>query len=130
MKDPRNVMDKGREEAMGQFRRITTLDDLPGNKILIQYLKEAARLNDEGVKLPARPSSIGKKELVIPPWFLSALSKNKKALATFEGFPPSHKREYLEWITEAKREETRYKRITTTIQWLTEGKARNWKYEK
>ena len=69
-----------------------------------------------------------KKRLVVPGYFLEALSRNKKAQATFDNFSDSHKKEYVNWITEAKREETRRKRIKTALQWLSQGKARNWKY--
>ena len=116
------------EEAMGQFGRITSLADLPGDKILMGYIKKAAELNDIGVKKPAPLKPKGKKELVVPDYFLAALKKSKKALATFQAFNYSHKKEYVEWITEAKREETRAQRLKTALEWLAQGKARNWKY--
>jgi len=114
-------------EAMGQFGRITGIADLPGDKVLLGYIKEATRLNDEGITLP-RPKSKVKKDLVVPEYFTAALKKNKKAFATFENFSPSHKREYVEWITEAKTEETRLKRMDTALEWIAKGKSRNWKY--
>jgi uncharacterized protein YdeI (YjbR/CyaY-like superfamily) len=117
-----------RDDAMGQFGRITSLADLPGDKILTGYLKKAVALNDAGIK-KLRPKLEAKKKLVVPVYFLAVLRKNKKALATFENFSPSCKREYMEWITEAKREETRVKRLQTAIQWLAAGKSRNWKYQ-
>jgi uncharacterized protein YdeI (YjbR/CyaY-like superfamily) len=113
-------------EAMGQFGRITTLADLPSDKELANYIRKAARLNETGVKTP-RQSAV-KKKLVVPEYFHAALKKNKKALAAFEGFSHSHKKEYVEWITEAKREETRQARMKTALEWLAQGKARNWKY--
>ena len=116
------------EEAMGQFGRITSLADLPGDKILMGYIKKAAELNDIGVKKPAPPKPKGKKDLVVPDYFLAALKKSKKALATFQAFNYSHKKEYVEWITEAKREETRAQRLETALAWLAEGKSRHWKY--
>ena len=76
------------------------------------------------VRPPAR-----KRALTIPPDLSAALKKNKRALAAFEKFPPSHKREYVDWITEAKREETRTKRLAQALEWMAEGKSRNWKYE-
>jgi uncharacterized protein YdeI (YjbR/CyaY-like superfamily) len=117
-------------EAMGQFGRITSLKDLPAKRVLLGYVKQAVQLNDAGVKSPTRskPKS-EKKELVIPPYFTAALKKSKKALATFDGFSYSHRKEYVEWVTEAKTEETRARRLQTTVEWLAEGKARNWKYE-
>ena len=121
---------KNSDDAMGHSGRITALSDLPNDKILIGYIKEAVRLSEEGIKLPARPKSRERKELVVPDDFAAALRKNKKALATFDEFSYSHKKEYLDWILEAKREETRRQRMATAIQWLAEGKSRNWKYSK
>ena len=116
------------EQAMGNFGRVTSREDFPSDKALLQQIKEAARLNSDGVKAPkSKPKA--KKPLKIPPYFLVALRKNKPALATFDNFSPSHKREYIEWITEAKTEETRQRRISTALEWLTEGKSRNWKYK-
>ena len=85
-------------------------------------------LNDAGVKKPAAPRPKVKKVLAVPDYFTAALKKNKKASATFEGFSYSHKKEYVEWITEAKQEATRARRLQTTLEWLAEGKSRNWKY--
>jgi uncharacterized protein YdeI (YjbR/CyaY-like superfamily) len=115
-------------EGMGQFGRITSLTDLPGDKKMLGYIKEAKRLNDEGIQKPSKPKPKGPKELSIPPELTVALKKNKKAAATFEGFSYSHKKEYVEWISEAKREETKAQRLATTLAWLAEGKPRNWKY--
>ena len=101
---------------------------MPGDKILAGYIKQAIELNEAGVKTPRRqPKPKGK--LAVPDYFLAALAKNKKALVTFQNFSPSCRREYVEWITEAKREETRAKRIQTAIEWITKGKSRNWKYQ-
>jgi uncharacterized protein YdeI (YjbR/CyaY-like superfamily) len=119
------------EEAMGQFGRITALSDLPSKKVLTGYVREAMRLNDEGVKSPTRSAPRAKKgEVVVPDDLASALKRNKKAQATFEGFSPSHRREYVEWIAEAKSEETRKRRLETAVEWMAEGKSRNWKYAK
>ena len=112
---------------MGQFGRITALSDLPADKVLLGYIKKAVELNAAGIKKEAaKPKP--KKKLVVPGYFTAALSKNAKARSAFENFSPSHQREYVEWITEAKRDETRANRIATTIQWLKQGKSRNWKY--
>jgi len=120
----------GDAEAMGHFGRITALSDLPSEAKLLGYIREAVRLNDEGIKRHATARRTKRKELVVPDYLMSALKKNKKARATFENFSPSHRREYIEWLTEAKREETRQQRLQTTIKWLAQGKSRNWKYEK
>lgn len=117
-------------DAMGQFGRITAISDLPKKDVLIGYIKKAVRLNDAGTRLPSKPRSKEKKELVVPDYVMAALKKNKKALTTFENFSYSYKKEYVEWITEAKGEETRNKRLTTAIAWMAEGKPRHWKYIK
>ena len=97
-----------------RLRRLTSVSDLPGDKILTGYIKKAIELNEAGIKIP-RPKPKTKKAVVVPDYFLAALKQNKKALAAFEDFRPSHKREYVQWITEAKREETRAKRLKTAI---------------
>jgi Uncharacterized protein conserved in bacteria len=109
--------------------RITNVGELPSDKVLLDYIKKAARLNAEGIKVP-KPKSSPKKDLVVPADLISALKTNKKALSTFEDFSYSHKKEYVEWITEAKRKETRTQRLATAVAWMAEGKARNWKYER
>lgn len=116
--------------AMGQFGRITVLADLPSDKELSKIIKQAMKLHDAGAKAPSRVKPAAeKKELEVPPAFLAAVKKNKAALATFEAFPPSKKKEYVEWYTEAKTEATREKRLAQTIEWMAEGKSRNWKYQ-
>ena len=114
-------------DAMGQFGRIASRSDLPKDSVLVGYVREAARLNEEGVKAPRKPRE-PKKPVETPADLASALKKNAKARATYEAFSPSHKREYVEWITEAKSEETRRKRLDTAIEWMSEGKSRMWKY--
>ena len=116
-------------EAMGNFGRITALSDLPKDKIMIGLVKKAARSNENGEKRPLAPRK-PKKDLPMPAGLLKELKKSSRARATFENFSPSHKRDYVEWITEAKTEETRTRRLRTAIEWLTEGKPRNWKYMK
>jgi uncharacterized protein YdeI (YjbR/CyaY-like superfamily) len=117
---------KAKEAAMGQFGRITSLKDLPSEKVLVAHVRKATALNEKGVKGPTRAKP--KKSLTIPDYFTAALKKNAKARKTFEAFSPSNKREYVEWVSEAKREETRQERLKTSIKWLAEGKPRNWKY--
>jgi len=117
---------KDKDCAMGQFGRITSLEDLPDDELLAGYIQKAAELNDAGIKAPARAKP--KKELVVPDYFLAAIKKNKAALATFQKFSPSCKREYVEWITEAKREETRAKRLKAAVKWMAQGKPHHWKY--
>ncbi len=126
-----DAKDNKSDEAMGQFGRIASVKDLPSKKAIGGYLKKAMELIDSGAKRSyAEKPKPEKKELVIPDYFTAALKKNKKAQAAFEAFSYSNRKEYLEWITEAKTEETRHRRIATTLEWLAEGKSRNWKYEK
>jgi len=116
------------DEAMGQMGRITSVSDLPSKRELTRLVKAAVALNDEGVKVVKRVAP--KAALDVPDELALALKKNAKARATFESFSPSQRREYLEWIAEAKREATRAGRIAQAIEWMAEGKARNWKYAK
>jgi uncharacterized protein YdeI (YjbR/CyaY-like superfamily) len=115
-------------EAMGHLGRLTKLADLPPAKVLAGYIKKAVALNDDGVTVVRRVKRAAPKALRVPADLAAALNKSPKADATFSGFSPSHKREYIEWITEARSAATRERRVKTTIEWLTEGKARNWKY--
>jgi uncharacterized protein YdeI (YjbR/CyaY-like superfamily) len=123
------VGDAADDAAMGQFGSLRSLKDLPSRKVLAGYIKKAMKLNEEGTKLPSPPRRAAKKPLVEPDDFLARLKANRKAKAAYEAFSPSHRREYVEWITEAKREETRERRLAQAIEWLAEGKSRNWKYE-
>jgi uncharacterized protein YdeI (YjbR/CyaY-like superfamily) len=109
------------------FARVTSVSDLPSKRILTGYVKKAMELNEKGVTAPKRPSK-PKKPLTVPDYLTTALKKNKRALAAFDNFPPSHQREYVEWITDAKTEETRQRRLTQALEWMAEGKPRNWKY--
>ncbi|HVE65731.1 MAG TPA: YdeI/OmpD-associated family protein [Thermoanaerobaculia bacterium] len=118
----------GTGEAMGQFGRITKVGDLPKDKVLLGYVKKAVKLNDEGVKVPRAVKP--QKEIPMPADLAGALKKNAKARAAFEGFPPSHKREYLAWITGAKADETRARRLGTAIEWMSEGKSLHWRYQR
>jgi uncharacterized protein YdeI (YjbR/CyaY-like superfamily) len=125
------IMDsKGKraDEAWGDYGRVTSIDDLPSRRTLISYLKKAAKLNEDGVKVPKAKKVVKARPVVVPEDLTKLLKKNKKARDTFEAFSPSHKREYTEWITEAKRPETREKRLAATIEQLAQGKPRQWKY--
>ena len=119
---------KGAEEAMGQFGRIRSLADLPSQQVLVRLVKKAAALNEQGIKLPAKPRPKGNRQLKVPSDFMSALRKNQPALATFKGFSYSNQKEYVEWVGEAKTETTRARRLETALEWMAECKARNWKY--
>jgi uncharacterized protein YdeI (YjbR/CyaY-like superfamily) len=124
------VADKGQSlEAAGSFGRITRVSDLPSKKVLAGYVKQAMKLNEEGTSVP-RATKAPKKPVSTPTDLSAALAKNRKAAATYEKFSPSHRRDYVEWITEARTEETRKRRLAQAVEWMAEGKGRNWKYEK
>jgi uncharacterized protein YdeI (YjbR/CyaY-like superfamily) len=128
LKDPKGILE-ARHDAMGSLGRITSVKDLPGDKVIIDFIKQAKKLNDEDVKLPSRQKKPAK-VVAMPNFFKVALSQNKKASVHFEKFPPGQKKEYIVWLTEAKTEETREKRLETAMEWISEGKIRNWKYLK
>jgi len=116
--------------AAGQFGRIESLDDLPNDKTLTKIIKFAKKLNDDEVKAPPMRKPGPRPALKAPADLLAALAKNKKATATFDNFPPGQRREYIRWVIEAKQAETRASRIKTAVEWMAEGKVRNWKYLK
>lgn len=118
------------DSAMGQFGRITNVSDLPDDETLLGYFREAKRLNDENIKLPQKPKESAPKELVVPECLVEALKENPLAAETWDKFAYSHRKEYVNWINEAKTEATRDKRLATTIEWLAEGKTQMWKYSK
>jgi uncharacterized protein YdeI (YjbR/CyaY-like superfamily) len=118
-------------ENMGQFGRITSLGDLPDEKTLIGYVRKAVEIKDAGVKKPTERKPRGKlSPLKVPDDLAAALQKNKKARQTFDKFSYSHRKEYVEWINGAKREETRQRRLATALAQLAEGKTQNWRYER
>ncbi len=109
--------------------RLTNESQLPSDEVLLDYIREAVRLNESGPP-PRKRSKEARPEIAPPDDFVAALRRNRKALATFESFPPSRRSEYVEWVEEAKKEETRRSRIDTAVEWMAEGKPRNWKYMK
>ena len=129
MKDA-DQLKENNANAMGHSGKIKNLKDLPPDEIIIDRIKEAMKLNEEGIKLPERKKSDKKPEIIVPFSLKKELVKYKKASDTFNNFSPFNKRDYIEWIEEAKTEDTKKKRILKTIELLTEGKKRNWKYEK
>ena len=119
--------ESGQASAMGQFGRLTSLDDLPPRATLLEITRKAMKLIDEGVK-PVRDKT-SKAPFTVPQDMNAALDASSAARATFDGFPPSAQRDYVDWIVGAKRDETRTKRLNQAVEWLAEGKRRNWKYE-
>lgn len=134
------VVPDGKEEGMGQFGKLTAVEQLPSKRVLTGYVKKALELNAAGVPAPhvvarrakagATPKAKAAKSDDVPPALLAAIAKNREAAATWKGFAPSHKREYAEWVADAKRDETRDRRIAQAVEWIAEGRQRNWKYQK
>ena len=116
-----------REKGSMGFSRLTKVSDLPSKKVLAGYVKKAMALNEQGVRMP-RTKKAPKPPAKAPADLLAALKKNAKAKAAYDAFSPSAKREYVEWIVDAKGEDTRARRVATAVEWMAEGKQRNWKY--
>jgi hypothetical protein len=117
-------------EGMGRFGKIASIGDLPPAAAFAKLAKKAQQLVDDGVKGPPRPKPPANRTVEVPKDLAAKLARNAKARVTFEGFPYSSRKEYVEWIAGAKREETRAQRIATTVEYLAEGKRLHWKYEK
>ena len=118
----------GKDAAMGQFGRITKLADLPKDAALKALIRKAAALNSSGVKAPKVIRPKVKPPPEAPDDLVAALKRQRGALAKFEAMSSSHQREYIEWLVEAKRPETRAKRLATAVEWIGEGKSKEWKY--
>lgn len=116
--------------AAGQFGKIASIGDLPSDRELAKIIKIAKKLNDDEVKAPPMRKPGPRPALTAPKDLVAALAKNKKARATFDNFPPGQRREYIAWVIEAKQAATRAKRLETAVEWMAEGKVRNWKYVK
>jgi uncharacterized protein YdeI (YjbR/CyaY-like superfamily) len=129
MQDEHNFF-KDKTNAMGQLGKIQSLNDLPEDEILISYIQEAIKLNEDNIKLPAKPKTAEKVPLIIPQYFIDVLQKDPKAMAIFQNFSPSNKKDYVLWLEEAKTEATRLKRLDTALEWIADGKPRMWKYLK
>jgi len=118
---------------MGSLGRVTSVKDLPADKAMLGYIRQAAKFIDAGlgdnrITVARRVVKAPKTAVETPAEFAAALKKNKAAGKVFGAFSPSCKREYVEWIVDAKREETRERRIAQAVEWIAEGKQRNWKY--
>ncbi len=128
MSDPENLFE-GKAKASPFSIKWTSVKEMPSDKVLVAYIKEAVKLNEDGVKA-VKKKAAKKPAAKVPPELMAALKKNKQAQKTFDAFSPSARREYCEWVSDAKREATRDKRIVQAIEWMAEGKPRNWKYMK
>lgn len=129
MSDPEGILEKAGNTQMAVMKA-ARVSDLPKDAVLIRYIQEAVDLNARGVKIPRAQPRSGERALEVPDYFLTALRANQEALETFESFSFSNRRDYVEWVSEAKREATRDKRLATAIEWMAEGKPRNWRYMK
>ena len=126
----KDILPGGGLSAAGQFGKIASLQDLPAPRELTRIIRFAKQLNDDEVKAPPMRKSGPRPALKAPPDLLAALAKNKKAKATFDNFPPGQRREYISWVIEARQQATRATRIKTAVEWMAEGRIRNWKYVK
>jgi uncharacterized protein YdeI (YjbR/CyaY-like superfamily) len=124
-----DVLPRGDHRAFGKFGRLESIDDVPPKAALVEIVRIARKLNDDGVKVP-RTAKTAKPPVKTPADLTAALQKSPRALAAFKAFSPSHKREYVEWITEAKAARTRARRVAQAVEWMAEGKSRNWKYQR
>jgi uncharacterized protein YdeI (YjbR/CyaY-like superfamily) len=123
------LMDVNGKTGMGNFGKLKSLNDLPADEILILYIREAMQLNEQGVKLiKAKPAS--PLHIAVPEDLAKAIAQNAKVRTVFDSFSPGKKKEYILWISESKTEATRQKRLDQALEWIAEGKSRNWKYEK
>jgi uncharacterized protein YdeI (YjbR/CyaY-like superfamily) len=129
LNDPDRLLQGSDEEAAaGSFGRIVTLADLPSDKALMDFVQQMIKINESGIKEPKKPSA-PKAELPMPADFDNLLKGNLATMDNFEKFSPSKKREYLEWFEDAKSDATREKRMQQALEWIAEGKSRNWKYQ-
>jgi uncharacterized protein YdeI (YjbR/CyaY-like superfamily) len=129
MEDPEGILTVGEGgSAMGGVK-VTDVSQLPPDKVLVAYVREAVRLNEEGIRQEPRTKR-APAEIEVPDDLQRALKKEPRAAATFKAFSPSNKREYIEWIADAKQDATRQKRLAQAVEWMAEGKTRNWKYQK
>jgi uncharacterized protein YdeI (YjbR/CyaY-like superfamily) len=130
MDDTDHLFTLPEKDGMGHLGKIYNLKDLPRDAVLKKYIKAAMKLNEDGVKLPPRTkvTEREKKELEVPAYFIAELKKYKTAQKIFDAFSYSHKKEYIEWFEEAKTDATRSRRMAQAIEWIGEGKSRNWKY--
>ena len=127
--DPDHLLNPGEDAAAGSFGRVYALSDLPSDEALSEFILQAMKINESGKKEPAvKKAPAEKKELVIPEYFIELLNEHPRAKEIFEKFSYSHKKEYVEWIVDAKTDITREKRLTQAMEMMAEGQSRMWKY--
>ena len=128
LRDIREKANKSGEKGMGQFGRIRNVKDLPSDSVLIRWINEAAKLNEKGKSTVSKKTVVKKKAVKVPVFFTKSINSTKLTAANFKKLSPSQQNEYVEWVSEAKTEVTREKRMLLTIEWVKEGKPQNWKY--
>ena len=129
LNDELNIF-KAHGSAMGSLGKIKSFKDLPADEVLIAYIQQAIKLNEDHIKLPQKPKLLGQQEIEVPVYFIEALQDNPRAMAVFQNFSPSSKKDYILWLQEAKTETTKQKRLATAMEWIGDGKTRMWKYKK
>jgi hypothetical protein len=130
LNDPKKVLSLA-DQAAGSFGRLSSIDDLPPKEVLVEFILQAVALNEDNKVKPtlAKKAPAERGELIIPDYFIKFLEAHPEAWLNLNQFSYSQKKEYIDWITEAKTEATRLKRMETAAEWLTEGKSRHWKYK-
>jgi uncharacterized protein YdeI (YjbR/CyaY-like superfamily) len=127
LQDPEGKMEMGKS-AMGDWGKITTISDLPSKEVLASFIQQAMILNEQGIKVHKKPTPSKEKSFDTPDYFIKALESEPLSMENFQRFSLSHKNEYIQWLEEAKTEETRSRRMAQAIEWIAQGKSRNWKY--
>jgi uncharacterized protein YdeI (YjbR/CyaY-like superfamily) len=131
MTDPEGILQFGPDrDGMGSLGKLTDKKQLPSDKIIIAYTKEAMALIDAGVKMDRGNKEGGPTAMEVPSYFSKALKANAEANKHFKSFSIGKKNEYIQWLEESKTDATRAKRLDTAIEWISEGKSRLWKYQK
>lgn len=131
LSDPEGILETRERTAMGHLGRITSVKDLPSRRTMKRYIREAMSLIDKGTRLEKKVAKApAGKSVEVPPYLREALKKDPAALSAFNKFSHSKKKDYVEWLTEARTQGTRDKRLAMALTWIAEGKSRHWKYER
>jgi hypothetical protein len=122
------LVERAGSKALERLGRLTDASQLPPRATLVRFVRLAAQLNEEGARAPRARRAKPRPPPKVPADLARALARNARAKSYFATLSPSHRREYIEWLTEARQAQTRERRLQTTLQWLSEGKPRHWKY--
>ncbi len=129
MEDPDNILQISEKAGMGNLGKITNIAELPSDSVLKKYLKAAVKLNEDGVKVPKAIKTKPAATVATPDDLAAAIAAHETANEVYSKFSNSHKKEYVEWIEEAKTLTTRNKRIAQAVEMIAENKSKNWKYK-